>query len=154
MHGMEQVYGHRHKWPFWNDQSKDTVIPRLARAAVDWQAAHLQVALNGEAEVARRRQAMLDLGVAAWWALNQYSEELFQPEQLALAGQAEERDESEQWESDRRPLDAWSAVIARRLSVIFAMVATGFGDPEEEAVMVRRQLLFIAFQTELALAQA
>lgn len=151
---MKNLYGHRHRWPYWNDQGAEKVVPRLAEAAVDWQDAHQRYAADTDDEQrGKLREAMLNLGVAAWWGLNQFSDAWFQPEQLDIAGHTEELHLSEDWPSSFEPLEAWRAVVVRRLSALFGQVADGAGDPEEAATVVRRQLLFIAFQTEQALAR-
>lgn len=41
------------------------------------------------------RTKMLNLGVTAWWALNQHSDSIYQPEHVEAARRAEQRDVSE-----------------------------------------------------------
>ncbi len=94
---------------------------------------------------------MVDLGLYAWWGLNQYSNELCQPEQLELAGEAETLHSTDDWSQAANPLEAWRDVVLRHL-LAFCQATTGFIDKDEERVLLRRQLLFIAYQTERALA--
>lgn len=152
MESVPQLYRHRHKWPYWDEEGAEKVAPLVAQASVDWQQAHHDHAMSPTADTqARLRQKMLDLGVAAWWALNQHGE-VFQPEHLDLAGRSEGLDDSENWVAAADPLDAWRAAVTRRLSALFSVMATGYLDVDEAATMYRRQLLFVAYQTEQALA--